>query len=104
MGTGVLGCGEDAGTLDDIFGSSLAPGKQKARCKQQWLAVVEAGIAYSVLGFDERVLNSRDLNIWTIHGMTEKNASNTAKSVDADFDNHLCFVSRSSNLKSESLS
>jgi hypothetical protein len=66
--------------------------------------VVEASIAYSVLGLDKRVVNGNDLDIGTIHGMTENNASNAAKSVDADFDNHLCFVSRSSNLKSEGLS
>lgn len=63
--------------------------------------MVEAGMAYGVLGFDERVIDSNDLNIGTIHGMTENNASNAAKSVDANFDNHL---SRRSNLKSKGLS
>jgi hypothetical protein len=53
-------------------------------CRKESIVVA----TYSVLGLNERVIDSNDLDIVVLNGIAEDNATDTAETVDADLDNH----------------
>lgn len=47
-------------------------------------------ITYSVGGLNERVVDSNDLDVGVLDSVAEDDATDTAKSVDADLDHFEC--------------
>jgi len=47
------------------------------------------GATYSVLGLDERVVDSNDLDIGVLDGVAEDDTADTAKAIDANLDSHV---------------
>ncbi len=45
-------------------------------------------VTYSVVGLDEGIVHSDDLDIVVLDGIAEDNAADTTKTVDADLDSH----------------
>ena len=43
---------------------------------------------YSVLGLNEGIVDSDDLDVIVLNGIAENNATDTAETVDADLDDH----------------
>lgn len=46
-------------------------------------------IAYSVLGLNERVVDSNDLDVGVLDSVAEDDTADTTESVDADLDSHV---------------
>jgi hypothetical protein len=43
---------------------------------------------HSVLGLNERIVDSNDLNLRVLNGIAEDDTANAAEAVDADLDDH----------------
>ncbi len=50
-----------------------------------------AASTYSVVGLNEGVVDSNDIDITVLNGIAEDNAANAAEAVDASLDDHFDF-------------
>jgi len=108
---GLLGGGEDTGGLDDIFSTSFLPGDSGgvALCVEFDLVAVDNEVValngdgtveetvggvvlehvLGILGLNERVVDSNDLDFRVLDSVAEDDTANAAETVDTDLSNHV---------------
>lgn len=107
---GLLGGGEDTGGLDDVLGTSLAPGDVGGitlLVELDLLAVDNQTVGIvgdssledtvrrvvlqhvlGVVGLDEGIVDGNNLDVAVLNRIAEDDTANSAKTVDANLDNH----------------
>lgn len=111
---GLLGGGEDTGGLDDVLGAGLLPGDVGGvtlAVEGHGLAVDDQVLALDgdgaleltvgrvvlehvlgVLDLNEGVVHGDDVNVAVLDGIAEDDTTDTAESVDANFDSHVVWL------------
>jgi hypothetical protein len=73
---------------DEELDFGYIPTKKEKRENRKKINGVASLSTYSVLGLDEGIVDSNDLNLGVLDGIAENNAADTTETVDADLDNH----------------